>query len=273
MVVRVDVEPRLLTWAQERSRLDRADLTRRFPKLEAWEQREAKPTLKQLDSFAQATHTPAGFLLLSEPPQETVPIPDYRTIAGRGVGQPSADLLDTIFQCQQRQEWYHDYARVNGEPPVPLVGSLTPTTPPMDGAATMRSALQFEPSARGLELVRCAAHPRRTRRGARRARDDQRRRRQQHPPQARSRGVPGLRLGRRSRPPRVHQRCRHQGGADLHAGARARAPLVRVWARPRRPPRAWNHPSSHAIVASVSTSRIECIASASPATPSNATDL
>jgi Zn-dependent peptidase ImmA (M78 family) len=149
MVVRVDVEPRLLTWAQERSRLDRADLTRRFPKLEAWEQREAKPTLKQLDSFAQATHTPVGFLFLPEPPQESVPIPDYRTIADRGVGQPSADLLDTIFQCQQRQEWYHDNARVNGEPPVRLVGSLTPTTSPLEAAATMRSALQFEPSARG----------------------------------------------------------------------------------------------------------------------------
>jgi len=149
VVVRVEVEPRLLRWAQERSRLDHADLVRRFPKLEAWEQREAKPTLKQLDSFAQATRTPVGFLFLPEPPQETVPIPDYRTIADRGVGQPSADLLDTIFQCQQRQEWYHDYARVNGEPPVALVGSLTATTSPTQAAATMRSALQFEPSARG----------------------------------------------------------------------------------------------------------------------------
>lgn len=149
MVVRVDVEPRLLTWAQERSRLDRADLVRRFPKLEAWEQRQAKPTLKQLDTFAQATHTPVGFLFLPEPPQESVPIPDYRTIADRGVGRPSADLLDTIFQCQQRQEWYHDYARVNGDPAVPLIGSVTTATSPIEAAAAMRTALRFEQNARG----------------------------------------------------------------------------------------------------------------------------
>jgi Zn-dependent peptidase ImmA (M78 family)/transcriptional regulator with XRE-family HTH domain len=149
VVVRVDVEPRLLTWAQERSRLDRADLVKRFPKLEAWEQGQAKPTLKQLDSFAQATHTPVGFLFLPEPPRETVPIPDYRTIGDRGIAQPSADLLDTIFQCQQRQEWYHDYARVNGEPPVPLVGSMTAATSPIEAAAVMRSALQFSPGDRG----------------------------------------------------------------------------------------------------------------------------
>jgi len=118
-------------------------------RLEAWEQRQAKPTLKQLDDFAQITHTPVGFLFLPEPPQEKVPIPDYRTIADRAVGQPSADLLDTIFQCQQRQEWYHDYARVNGEPPVPLVGSVTATLSPVEAATTMRSALRFQPTARG----------------------------------------------------------------------------------------------------------------------------
>ena len=118
-------------------------------RLEAWEQRQAKPTLKQLDDFAQVTHTPVGFLFLPEPPQEKVPIPDYRTIADRGVGQPSADLLDTIFQCQQQQEWYHDYARVNGEPPVPLVGSVTATLSPVEAATTMRSALRFQPTARG----------------------------------------------------------------------------------------------------------------------------
>ena len=125
MPVRAEVRPELLAWARERSRIDADDLVHRFPKLPEWEQGVRSPTLKQLESFAHATHTPVGFLFLPEPPDEPVPIPDFRTIADAAVRQPSADLLDTIFLCQQRQEWYRDFAQVTREDPVDAVGSLT----------------------------------------------------------------------------------------------------------------------------------------------------
>ncbi len=111
VAVRVEVSGELLVWARERSRLPVDELAHRFPKLAQWESGDAQPTLKQLESFAQATHTPVGFLLLSEPPEEHVPIPDFRTMADQGVLGPSPDLLETLFHCQQRQEWYHDFAQ------------------------------------------------------------------------------------------------------------------------------------------------------------------
>jgi Zn-dependent peptidase ImmA (M78 family)/transcriptional regulator with XRE-family HTH domain len=149
VVVRADVNPELIAWARERSGVDAVDLNRRFPKLTEWEEGTRSPTLKQLEDFARATHTPVGYLFLQEPPEEHVPIPDYRTIGDAGVSRPSADLLDTIFHCQQRQEWYRSFARVNQEDEVSFVGSLSTGTPVVEAAATMRETLRFEPSQRG----------------------------------------------------------------------------------------------------------------------------
>ena len=149
VVVRVEVRPDLIRWAKTRSRVDESALARRFPKVDAWERGEASPTLKQLEDFAKATHTPVGYMFLDAPPAETVPIPDYRTMADGGVTQPSADLLDTIFRCQQRQEWYRSFAQVNQEPPVAFIGTLTTTTPIDEAAIAMRSALRFDLDDRG----------------------------------------------------------------------------------------------------------------------------
>ncbi|CAN5713682.1 ImmA/IrrE family metallo-endopeptidase [soil metagenome] len=149
MVVRADVEPGLLTWARQRSGIDADDLRRRFPKLEDWERGDLSPTLKQLEGFARATHTPVGFLFLDAPPHEEVPIPDYRTIADAGVVQPSADLLDTIFDCQQRQDWYRTFAQIDQHDRVAFVGSMTTETDVTLAAATMRAALGFEVAERG----------------------------------------------------------------------------------------------------------------------------
>jgi len=149
VAVRVDIQPELLTWARERSGLPWSDLVGRFPKLDEWEQGSRSPTLKQLESFAHVTHTPVGFLFLQEPPEEPLPVPDYRTIGDAGVRRASPDLLDTIFQSQQRQEWYRDFAQVTREDPVPFIGSLTVATPVVAAATTMREALSFEVEERG----------------------------------------------------------------------------------------------------------------------------
>lgn len=149
MPARVEVNPDLLAWAMQRSGVPVDDLARRFPMLAAWERGERQPTLKQLESFAQATHTPVGFLFLPEPPDEQVPIPDYRTIGDAGVRRPSADLLDTIYQCQQRQDWYRDFAVVNHERPVEFVGSLTTVVSVETAARAMRTALGYDVGERG----------------------------------------------------------------------------------------------------------------------------
>jgi Zn-dependent peptidase ImmA (M78 family) len=73
-----------------------------------------------------------------------VPIPDLRTVGDRGIGRPSPDLLETIYICQQRQEWYRDYARSVGETPHDFVGSAQVSNDIVAAASRMRHALNFD---------------------------------------------------------------------------------------------------------------------------------
>jgi Zn-dependent peptidase ImmA (M78 family) len=141
---RVAIKPELLRWACERAGFAIADLEYKFPRLAAWERNEAQPTLKQVETFAKATHTPIGYLFLQEPPVEKVPIPDFRTIDNEYLGHPSPDLLETIYICQQRQEWYRDYALSMGEKPLPFVGSANVQDDIVATAAHIRTALGFD---------------------------------------------------------------------------------------------------------------------------------
>jgi len=141
--MRVQVRPELLRWARERAGFSLEALARRIPQLPAWEQGEARPTLKQMEKFAKATYAPVGYLFLAEPPVESVPIPDFRTLVSDRVNRPSPDLLDTVYICQQRQEWYRDFARSEGEDPLRFVGSSALSGDIEETAARMRAALGF----------------------------------------------------------------------------------------------------------------------------------
>src|SRR6185295_5972269 len=143
-MIRGEIKPELFSWARERAGLETDALSHRFPKLEAWENGTARPTLKQVEEFAKATHAPVGFLFLDEPPVETIPIPDFRTIRNKPIARPSPDLLDMIYVCQQRQEWYRDFARSQREAPLDFVGSVTLNSGVESTAAVMRHALSFD---------------------------------------------------------------------------------------------------------------------------------
>lgn len=148
-MTRAAVHPLLLRWARERAGIDDpSDLQGRFPKLGEWEAGEAQPTLKQLEAFAQAVHVPFGYLFLPEPPEEPLPIPDFRTHDGRGVRRASPELLDMLYACQERQGWYRDFALTVRMPEAAFVGSATLSDRPQDAASRMAETLGFDVAAR-----------------------------------------------------------------------------------------------------------------------------
>lgn len=144
MVIRAPVAPALITWARERAGLSPDELLHRFPKLEDWEAGARRPTLNQLEKFANAVHCPIGYLFLPSPPEERLPIPDFRTMDGQMVRQPSPNLIDTIHVCQERQGWYREFALTTHQPSIDFVGTLTVETPVEQAAQIIATKIKFD---------------------------------------------------------------------------------------------------------------------------------
>ncbi len=144
-MIRVDVKSDLLLWACERAgqSIDLLAQKQSFRKLPDWVSGEERPTFKQLEKFAQATYTPFGYFFLPKPPEESVPISDLRTVGNQYIGHPSPDLLDTVYICQQRQEWYRDFARSMGEKSLPFVGSASLKSGAAEVARNIGKSLGF----------------------------------------------------------------------------------------------------------------------------------
>jgi Zn-dependent peptidase ImmA (M78 family) len=131
----------VLRWAAQRTRLDDGDLTARFHKWPLWLSGEAQPTLRQLEDFARLTHTAIGYFFLPQPPALALPVPDFRTLRDEVLAEPSSALLDTLYLCQQRQDWYRDHARMHGLPALQFVGSASVHEAPEAVAQRLRETL------------------------------------------------------------------------------------------------------------------------------------
>ncbi len=138
----------VLRWASQRARLHDDALAARFPKWPLWLSGEAQPTLKQLEDFAKLTHTSIGYFFLPQPPALALPVPDFRTLRDEALAEPSSDLLDTLYLCQQRQDWYREHARMHGLPALPFVGSADMREAPETVAQRLRETLGLSTEAR-----------------------------------------------------------------------------------------------------------------------------
>lgn len=144
---RISVERNLLHWAMERSGRSVDELSKRpqLSGLGGWLSGSSRPTLRQLEKFADATFTPFGYLLLPAPPREQLPIPLFRTLAGSAAPRPSPDLVETVQTVKRRQDWAREYMVECGEDPLGFAGSSGVADRHADVARRMREGLGMAP--------------------------------------------------------------------------------------------------------------------------------
>lgn len=143
-VTRVPVTPEMLRWACERAGVDMTHLEKQMPQLPAWVRSESQPTLRQLEKLAKATNTPLGYLLLPEPPEEQLPVPDYRTLPGTARRRPSPNLLDTLYTMQLRQDWLRESLLEDEAEELSFVGSASVSDDPRRVGRKMRHELRLD---------------------------------------------------------------------------------------------------------------------------------
>lgn len=76
----INVNSELIRWAIKRSGRSLETLARYLPRIGQWESGDSQPTLRQLETLARKTWTPLGYFFLAEPPEEKLPVPDFRTV-------------------------------------------------------------------------------------------------------------------------------------------------------------------------------------------------
>ncbi|WP_286765804.1 MULTISPECIES: ImmA/IrrE family metallo-endopeptidase [Rhodopirellula] len=134
----ISIEPNMLTWAVQRARKDASDFKQ---PVREWIDGGRKPTLKQLQDFARAAMVPLGYLFLETPPEEKLPVPDFRTRLSKEVESPSPNLIDTIFEMERRQDWMRDYLIDAGQDPLEFVGKFSVDSDVVEVANDIRREL------------------------------------------------------------------------------------------------------------------------------------
>ena len=140
----ITLQPEVLRWARQRAGLTPQELAKKMnakpETLLKWES-TGKISIAQADRLAARTYTPLGYLYLSKPPAEPLPIRDFRTPGDDPPKRPSPNLLDTVYQMQRRQAWMRDDLIEGGADPLEFVGAYNLTDGHTEVAAAMRATL------------------------------------------------------------------------------------------------------------------------------------
>ena len=145
---KITLQPDVLRWARERAGFDPAELAGKLQvkpeRIFEWE-RSGEISVPQVRKLAQRTYTLEGYLFLDAPPDDSLPIADFRTIGDRPLVHPSPNLLDTIYQMQRRQDWMREELLIEEADPLEFVGAFNDSADFEDVADGMREALTLEP--------------------------------------------------------------------------------------------------------------------------------
>lgn len=143
---KVDINPRILTWARANLGYSEADLAKKIKVREsalvAWESGQEKPSFAQLRKLADSLKRPTSIFLLDEvPPAEPLP-KDFRVLDDSDIKKLSADTVIEIRKAQRKRQLAVELATELGDDVLEFRGKATTSDNVVDLASKYRRTLK-----------------------------------------------------------------------------------------------------------------------------------
>lgn len=139
-----NINKELIEWAIIRNGNSLEEFYDQNPNVESWIKGEKFPTVKQLENFTHKVHVPFGYMFLPQPPNETIPLPFFRTGKNNN-NHVSLNVFHTVQIIQDRQNWLSEYLEELNFAELEFVGKFNGNDNYMDIVNDIRNVLQFEP--------------------------------------------------------------------------------------------------------------------------------
>ena len=121
--VNVNIQPEIIHWALSQTREEKLG-DKLLNNIKQWLNGTKTPTFNQVEEFSKKSNIPLGYFFLQTPPMEEIKLLEYRTIDSIQLANPSRNLIDTIHEMENVQEWMKEYRQELGFDMLPIVGSM-----------------------------------------------------------------------------------------------------------------------------------------------------
>jgi Zn-dependent peptidase ImmA (M78 family)/DNA-binding XRE family transcriptional regulator len=122
------ITPQILEWARNRAGMSVGELAAVLKvntgNVQAWERGAERPSFTRAEAIAKRLRIPFGYLFLSKPPADNIPLPDLRTETGELPEHPSLNFIDIVQNTLLKQQWYSDFLQEVHSPKLRFVGTV-----------------------------------------------------------------------------------------------------------------------------------------------------
>lgn len=140
MQTKIEVSTQILDWIIKSIPLETVP-DKVLSSIQKWRSGDSQPTFNQLEKVSKALGIPFGYFFLQTPPNEDLSIVEYRTIDSIALTKPSRNLIDTLHDMEQIQDWMHNYLLSIESDKLKFVGALKNETSSIDIAKYIRQLL------------------------------------------------------------------------------------------------------------------------------------
>ncbi|MCR5338311.1 MAG: ImmA/IrrE family metallo-endopeptidase [Lachnospiraceae bacterium] len=142
-IFNINIQPAVINWALSQTKEEQLGI-KLMDNIRRWLDGSKTPTFNQIEDFSRKANIPLGYFFLQTPPVEEIKLLEYRTVDSIELANPSRNLIDTIYEMENVQDWMRDYRQDADFDVLTFVGSLKGKTDVKAIADQIRADLDMQ---------------------------------------------------------------------------------------------------------------------------------